>query len=53
MSITSQAKVQEEPGFKLAKLTLDSVKLWVFISKSHLTHVYGMDDNMRAVNKHD
>ena len=34
-------------------ITSQAMKLWVFISKSHLTHVYGVDDNMRAVNKHD
>ena len=53
MSISSQAKVQDKAGFELVKLNLDSVKLWVFINKSHLTHVCGVDDNMRAVNKHD
>ena len=53
MSITSQAKIQKKPGFELAKLNLDSDKLWVFINKSHLTHVYGVDDSMCAVNRHD
>lgn len=53
VSITSQAKVQEEPDFELAKLNLDLVKLLVFINRSHLTHVYGVDDSMRAVTRHD
>ena len=32
---------------------LDSVRLWEFIRRSHLTHIYGEDDSMRAVNIHE
>ena len=53
MSSGSQSKVREEPGFESARMQLDSVKLWQFIKRSHLTHVYGEDDSMRAVNIHE
>ena len=46
MSTGSKSKVREEPGFETCRLTLDSVKLWEFIRRSHLTHVYGEDDSM-------
>ena len=52
MSAGSQSKVREEPGFEAARMQLDSVRLRQFIKRSHLTHVYGEDDTMRAVNKH-
>jgi hypothetical protein len=29
------------------------IKLWEYIRKSHLTHMYGASDNMRAVNVND
>jgi hypothetical protein len=32
---------------------LASNALWTFIRKSHLTHIYGEDDEMSAVNIHD
>ena len=53
MSTSSKSKVREEPGFETCRLTLDSVKLWEYIRRSHLTHVYGEDDSMRAVNIHE
>ena len=34
-------------------MQFDSVRLWQFIKRSHLTHVYGEDDSMRAVNIHE
>ena len=34
-------------------MRLDSVKLWEYIRKSHLTYIYGEDDSMRAVNIHE
>ena len=53
MSTGSKSKVREEPGFEAARLRLDSVKLWKYIRRSHLTHIYGEDDAMRAVNIHE
>ena len=53
MSTASESKVREEPGFESARMKLDSVKLWEYIKRSHLTHVYGEDDSMRAVNVHE
>ena len=53
MSSGSKSKVREEPGFEDARLRLDSVKLWEYIRRSHLTHIYGEDDSMRAVNIHE
>jgi hypothetical protein len=41
MSPQSQSKVREEPGFDKA-LELDSIKLWTYIRKSHLTHIANM-----------
>ena len=53
ISAGSQSKVREEPGFEAARMQFDSVRLWQFIKRSHLTHVYGEDDSMRAVNIHE
>ena len=53
MSTGSKSKVREEPGFEAARMRLDSVKLWEYIRRSHLTHIYGEDDSMRAVNIHE
>jgi Zinc knuckle len=53
MSPQSQSKVREEPGFERAYLELDSIKLWTYIRKSHLTHIFGEDDEMSAANIHD
>jgi hypothetical protein len=47
------SKVREDPDFERASLDLDSIALWTFIRKSHLTHIYGEDDEMSAVNIHD
>ena len=53
MSTGSRSKVREEPEFESCRLRLDSVQLWEFIRRSHLTHIYGEDDSMRAVNIHE
>ena len=53
MSPGSKSKVREEPEFESCRLRLDSVQLWEFICRSHLTHIYGEDDSMRAVNIHE
>lgn len=53
MSAASQSKVREEPEFEAACLRLDSIRLWDFIRRSHLTHIYGEDDSMLVVNIHD
>ena len=53
MSTGSKSKVRVEPGFEAARLRLDSVKLWEYIRRSHLTHIYGEDDSMRAMNVHE
>ena len=53
ISAGSQSKVREEPGFEAARMQFDSVRLWQFIKRNHLTHVYGEDDSMRAVNVHE
>ena len=53
MSTGSKSKVREEPEFESCRLRLDSVQLWEFIRRSHLTHIYGEDDSMRAVNIHE
>ena len=53
MSTESQSKVREDPDFERAYAELDVVKLWKFIRRSHLTHIYGDDDSMSYVNIHD
>ena len=53
ISTGSKSKVCEEPGFESARTRLDSIKLWEYIRRSHLTHIYGDDDLMRAVNIHE
>jgi hypothetical protein len=53
VSPQSQAKVKEFPGYETAKSTRDVIKLWEFTRKSHLTHMYGATDKMRAVNVND
>ena len=53
MSTASQSKVREDPEYETAYLRLDSIKLWDFIRRTHLTHIYGEDDAMLLVNIHD
>jgi Zinc knuckle len=53
MSPQSQSKAREEPGFERACLALDSIKLWTYFRKSHLTHIFGEDDEMSVANIHD
>jgi hypothetical protein len=48
--MASLAKFREFAGYEEAKTSRDVIKLWGFIRRSHLTHVYGQSDNMRAVN---
>ena len=50
MSTWSKSKVREEAGFESVRLRLDSVKLWEYIRRSHLTHIYVDDDLLCAVN---
>jgi hypothetical protein len=50
MSAGSQSKVREEPDFEEAFLNVDCVRLWNFIRRTHLTHVFGDGDQMRIVN---
>ena len=50
MSPGSQSKVKEEPEFEEAFLNLDCVRLWNFIRRTHLTHVFGDGDQMRVIN---
>ena len=50
MSPASQSKVKENPDFENAYLHLDCVRLWDFIRRSHLTHIYGEGDPMRELN---
>lgn len=53
MSAASQSKVREDPQFEDAYLNLDCIRLWDFIRRSHLTHVFGDADPMREVNIQD
>jgi Zinc knuckle len=46
MSQASQSRVKEEEEY----LALDCVKLWSFIRRTHLTHIFGDGDPMREVN---
>jgi hypothetical protein len=50
MSAASQSKVREDPDFEDAFLHLDCIRLWDFIRRSHLTHIFGNGDPMREVN---
>ena len=51
MSMESQSKVMEDPDFERIYAELDSVKLWKVIRRSHLTHIYGDDDEMSFVSR--
>jgi hypothetical protein len=53
MSSASLAKVRKFAGYEEAKVSHDVIKLWSYIRRSHLTHVYGSSSNMRAVNIND
>ena len=53
MSAASQSKVRQDPQFEDAFLNLDCIRLWDFIRRSHLTHVFGDSDPMREVNIQD
>ena len=50
MSPASQSKVRADPDFEDAFLHLDRIRLWDFIRRSHLTHIFGNGDPMREVN---
>jgi hypothetical protein len=53
MSPSSLAKVREFPGYEEAKVLRDVIRLWGFIRRSHLIHVYRLGDKMRLVNIND
>ena len=53
MSVASQSKVREDPDFENALLHLDCIRLWNFIRRTHLTHVFGDGDPMAQVNVQD
>ena len=53
MSPASQSKVKEEADFEDAYLHLDCVRLWIFIRRTHLTHILRDGDQMRVVNMQD
>jgi hypothetical protein len=53
MSPQSQSKVREDPGFERACLELNAIRLRTYIRRSHLTHIYGEDDEISAANIHD
>ena len=50
MSLASRSKVSEEEGFAAAELNLDAIRLWEFIRRTHLTHIFGAGDPMQGVN---
>jgi hypothetical protein len=50
MSLPLQSRVREEEDFEEACMTLDSVKLWELIRRTHLNHIFGDGDPMREVN---
>jgi hypothetical protein len=50
MLLASQSRVREEEDFEEAYMSLDSVKLWELIRRTHLTHIFGDGDPMREVN---
>ena len=50
MSPASQSKVKEDPDFEDAYLNLDCVRLWGFIRRTHLTHIFGDGDPLREIN---
>ena len=50
MSPASQSKVREEEGFDAAELARDCVRLWEFIRRTHLTHIFGDGDPMMQLN---
>jgi hypothetical protein len=45
-----ESRVREEEDFEEAYMSLDSVKLWELIRRTHLTHTFGDGDPMREVN---
>jgi hypothetical protein len=49
-SPASQSKIREDPDFEDACLALDPVRLWGFIRRTHLTHIFGDGDPMVEVN---
>ena len=50
MSQASQSRVKEDEEYEEAYMALDCVKLWSFIRRTHLTHIFGDGDPMREVN---
>jgi hypothetical protein len=41
LSVASQNRVRAEEEFEEVSLTLDSVRLWEIIRRTHLTHIFG------------
>ena len=50
MSLASQSRVREEEDFEETCLALDCVKLWELIRRTHLTHIYVVEDPMNEMN---
>ena len=48
-SPASQSKIREDPDFEDACLALDPVRLWGFIRRTHLTHIFEVGDPMTKV----
>ena len=53
LSPESLAKLKEEPDWEETYLSLDTITLWGYIRRSHLTHIYANDDEMSTLNIHD
>ena len=49
MSLPSQSRVREEADFEEAYMTLDSVKLWELIRRTHLSHRVSISEDMSDV----
>jgi hypothetical protein len=53
MSPQSQSKVGDQFGLVRACPELDSIKLWTHVRKSHLTHIFGEEEEMSVANIQD
>lgn len=53
MSSASQAKVKEEEAYEDASVTGDCVVLWEILRRTHLMHIFGMQDPMIHLNRRD
>ena len=50
MSLALRSKVSEEDGFAASELNLDAIRLWEFVRRTHLTHIFGAGDPMQGMN---